>query len=68
MSHIASQDFRITHPLAGLESWPKTGPIYGLAEDDDPPRATTIWSRIGERFRRSPRGENANHAQARIWY
>jgi hypothetical protein len=68
VSHAASQDLRTTHPLAGLESWPKTGPVYGLAEDDETPRATTFWARIGERFRKSPQGENFNPGQARIWY
>lgn len=68
MSHTASPEFPATHPLAGLESWPKTGPVYGLADDDDAPRAPTFWERLGERFRKSPRGSSFNPGQARIWY
>jgi hypothetical protein len=66
MSHIASPDFGTTHPLAGAEAWPKTGPVYGLAEDDVP-RAASFWQRLGERFRKPP-AEGMNPGQARIWY
>ena len=68
MSHAASYHFGATHPLAGLESWPKTGPVYGLGEDEDAPRTTSFWARLGERFRKSPEGENVNPGHARIWY
>lgn len=68
MSHTASYEFRPTHPLAGLESWPKTGPVYGLADDDEAPRAATFWQRLGERFRKSPPGDGLNPGHARIWY
>lgn len=68
MSQTTFHDFRDTHPLAGLESWPKTGPIYGLADDADAPRATTLWERIAERLRKSPPGDGFNAGQARIWY
>lgn len=68
MSQTVSQDFQATHPLAGLEGWPRTGPVYGLAEYDNAPRAMSFWERIGERFRKSPPGDSFNAGQARIWY
>jgi hypothetical protein len=68
VNHTVFPDVRDTHPLAGLESWPKTGPVYGLADDADTPRATTFWERIGERFRKSPPGDGFDAGQARIWY
>jgi hypothetical protein len=67
MSQAASQEFQASHPLAGLESWPKTGPVYGLAEDEAP-RAATFWQRLGERFWKAPSGDGFNPGQARIWY
>lgn len=69
MNHTVSHDFlNAHHPLAGLDTWPETGPIYGLADDDSEPRAVTFWERIGERFRRSPPSDGLDAAQARIWY
>jgi len=68
VNHTASYHFGASHPLAGPESWPKTGPIYGSADDDDAPRAVTFWERIGERFRKPPPGDSFNPGQARIWY
>lgn len=69
MSHTVSQDYRtISHPLAGLEAWPRTGPVYGFAEEENAPRASTLWERIGERFRKPPSRENFDAGQARIWY
>jgi hypothetical protein len=56
-----------THPLAGVEAWPKTGPVYGFADDDSAPRARTFWEKISERLRRSPPGD-APTSQARVWY
>ena len=68
MSQTVSQDFRSPHPLAGLESWPPTGPVYGLVEDEGALRPSTLWVRLAERFRKSPQGESVNPGQARIWY
>lgn len=68
MSHTASYHFGATHPLAGLETWPKSGPVYGIADDEEAPRAATFWERIGERLRKSPPPEKFNPGQARIWY
>lgn len=68
MSHAASYHFGATHPLAGLETWPKTGPVYGLADREDAPRASTLWQRIAERIRKSPDGDEFDPGQARIWY
>ena len=68
MNQTVSPNFQATHPLAGLEGWPGTGPVYGLAEDDNAPRATTFWERLSERFRKSPTGDGFNAGQARIWY
>lgn len=67
MNQPASLDLRPTHPLAGLEGWPKTGPVYGLADDGSPQRPG-FWERLGERFRKSPPGDDGNAVQARIWY
>lgn len=58
---------RSTHPLSGLEAWPKTGPVYGFA-DDEAPRATSIWERLSLRLQRSPDGDSSPRSQARIWY
>jgi hypothetical protein len=55
------------HPLAGIESWPKTGPVYGFADDDAAPRAPTFWQKIGDRLRKAPPG-GAPASQARVWY
>lgn len=66
--NTASYHFGATHPLAGLESWPKTGPVYGIAVEDDKPQASTLWERISERIRKSPDGDDFNAGQARIWY
>jgi hypothetical protein len=67
MSQTASHEFNATHPLAGHESWPRTGPIYGLG-DNEAPRVATFWERLGERLWKSPAGDNFNPGQARIWY
>ena len=68
MNQTASYHFGATHPLAGLESWPKTGPVYGIADRDETRQASTLWERISERIRKSPKGDDFNHGQARIWY
>jgi hypothetical protein len=68
VNHTASYHFGATHPLAGLETWPKTGPVYGLADDEDAPKAAGFWEKLGERFRKPPSGEKFNPGQARIWY
>lgn len=68
MNPSATYEPRNTHPLSGLESWPKTGPVYGLDSDENPCRATTLWQRIGNRFRTPPTGGISSAAQARIWY
>jgi hypothetical protein len=68
MNSPASSEMHANHPLAGLESWPKTGPIYGFAEDERPRGVRTFWSRIGERLRRAPGGCPEQPANIRIWY
>ena len=68
MNQTASYHFGATHPLAGLESWPKTGPVYGIPDGKDARRASTLWERLSERIRKSPDGEDFNAGQARIWY
>lgn len=68
MNQTVSQDARPTHPLAGLESWPKTGPVYGVVDDDRTSRASNLWERISQRIRKSPRSDEFNAGQARIWY
>lgn len=68
MNQSTASHFRSSHPLSGLEAWPTTGPVYGLAEDERAPRATTLWERLSERLRKAPLGEDAPMPQARIWY
>jgi hypothetical protein len=68
VNHTASYHFGATHPLSGLENWPKSGPVYGLGDEDDEHRAATFWERLGERFRKPPPGDSFNAGQARIWY
>ncbi|RYD83272.1 MAG: hypothetical protein EOP61_41430 [Sphingomonadales bacterium] len=67
MNRTAAFDLLPTHPLAGIEGWPKTGPVYGLADDDKAPRAAGFWEKLGERFRKSPSGD-VQLSQARVWY
>lgn len=67
MNRTAALDLLPTHPLAGVEGWPKTGPVYGFDDQDAAPRAATLWEKVGEYFRKSPRGD-APMTQARVWY
>jgi hypothetical protein len=68
MNSPASVEMQSSHPLAGLESWPKTGPVYGFAEDERPRGARTFWARIGERLRRAPDERPEQPSNIRIWY
>lgn len=68
MNPSASLETGSTHPLSGLEGWPKSGPIYGLAEQKQATPGGSFWQRLGERFRKSPPGDLPAHSQARIWY
>lgn len=68
MNSSASFDFRTSHPLAGLESWPKTGPVYGFAEEEPYVPARTLWQRIGDRMGRAPEIEPTPKSHARVWY
>lgn len=68
MDQTVSQGFHATHPLAGFESWPTTGPVYGLADDQGPTRVSNLWERISARIHKSPKGDDFNAGQARIWY
>ena len=64
----ATREMRRAHFAYARDTWPKTGPIYGFDEDTVTPRAKTLWQRIGERFGKSPDGDNEAATQARIWY
>ena len=68
MGYAASYHFGAPHPLAGLETWPKTGPIYGIADREDALSVVTLLDRIARRIRKSPDGDEFNAGQARIWY
>jgi len=68
MNSSASLELHSNHPLAGLESWPKTGPVYGFAEDERPRGARTFWGRLSERLRRAPDRAPEHAANIRIWY
>ncbi|MDB5556735.1 MAG: hypothetical protein JWL86_6719 [Rhizobium sp.] len=68
MNSSASPEMHPNHPLAGLESWPRTGPVYGFAEDERPRGARTFWARIGERLRKAPDDAPEQSANIRIWY
>lgn len=67
MNSSASVEFTSRHPLAGLESWPKTGPVYGF-EDEQAPVVRTFWSRLGERLRKAPDEAPLQPMNTRIWY
>ena len=67
MNSPACFDIHPNHPLAGLEGWPATGPVYGLAEDEPPP-ARTIWARMGEIWRKAPDERPSQLPNTRIWY
>jgi hypothetical protein len=69
MNSSASLEIRSNHPLAGLESWPRTGPVYGFADDEQPQGPRTFWARIGDRLRRAPDGGPPEQSSnIRIWY
>jgi hypothetical protein len=68
MSPITSQPYGETHPLGALESWPKSGPVYGIGEEKDEARRQNFWERVTERIRRSPVDDDFDAGQARIWY
>lgn len=66
----SSASFEITsgHPLAGLEGWPKTGPVYGFADDKPVVPTRTFWSRLGDRLRKAPDEFPGQPVNTRIWY
>jgi len=68
MISSASVEFTPRHPLAGLESWPKTGPVYGFADDEQAPAARNFWSRLGDRLRKAPDEIPSQPVNTRIWY
>lgn len=44
MQEFATQESYPTHPLGKRDSWPATGPIYGLPEPETEAQpARTIW-------------------------
>ncbi|MBX9457192.1 MAG: hypothetical protein KL863_14845 [Rhizobium sp.] len=66
MTQTASFEQRPTHPLAGLETWPKSGPIYGI-DIGETPSTPNLMQRISEFFGKSPNsGDGDQHG--RIWY
>lgn len=66
MTQTASLELRSTHPLAGVETWPKTGPIYGI-DVGAPPSKPTVWQMFGDLFKKRPDSNYGRH-QARVWY
>jgi hypothetical protein len=67
MTPSATFELRSTHPLAGPEGWPRTGPIYGILEEERRSRQS-FWEKISQRIRKSPDGDGPSAGQARIWY
>jgi hypothetical protein len=70
MNLSACSENGTTHPLSGLERWPKSGPIYGFAEQEQeqPKAKMSFWQRLGERLNRPPPGDRPEYPQARVWY
>jgi hypothetical protein len=68
------QDFAIhesypTHPLGKRESWPTTGPIYGLPElDAKPATSGTIWQRWVTGVTEIPENIVMPPGSSPIWY
>lgn len=47
MQDSATNESYPTHPLGKRDSWPATGPIYGIPEQENEPEPTrTIWQRL----------------------
>jgi hypothetical protein len=68
MNSTASFEIHPRHPLAGVEGWPRTGPVYGFADEEPAPPARTFWSRISERLRKAPDESPPQPMIGRIWY
>lgn len=58
-----------THPLGARDSWPETGPVYGIPELDikpEPPK--TIWQRLVENAYGIPENMAVLPGNSPIWY
>lgn len=57
-----------THPLGSRDSWPASGPIYGIGEPDRPAAPSrTFWQRLGGMA--AERSEPAPvRSDSPIWY
>lgn len=58
-----------THPLAARDSWPATGPIYGIADlEAEPAPSRTIWQRLVANVTDTPEDMTTLPGSMPIWY
>lgn len=58
-----------THPLGARDSWPITGPIYGIPEMDAKPEPSrTIWQRLVTNSVTETEEADSLPANPPIWY
>lgn len=58
-----------THPLAARDTWPATGPIYGIPElEDRPEPARTVWQRLVANVYETPARPSAIPKDLPVWY
>ena len=69
MHDFVAYESKPTHPLGARDSWPLTGPIYGIADRDikpEPPK--TIWQRLTANASEAPRETADLPGNLPIWY
>jgi hypothetical protein len=58
-----------THPLGARDTWPVTGPIYGIPElDDRPEPARTMWQRLVANVYDAPDSAASVPGNLPVWY
>lgn len=58
-----------THPLGRRESWPPTGPVYGIPGPDAAPvRFRTFWQRLLPMAARATEDMGPAPAHGPVWY
>lgn len=58
-----------THPLAARDTWPVTGPIYGIPElEERPEPARTMWQRLVANVYDMPASQTSMRQNLPVWY
>jgi hypothetical protein len=69
VQHSVASESYPTHPLGKGESWPVTGPIYGIPElEAQPGPSATIWQRWVTGTSEIPENVAAAPVGPPIWY